>query len=213
MPQRRWQVPSAVLLALAGVWLAAPAAQASVGVGIQAAPVRLAGVAHAGQSYQLPAVSVINTGSQPESITVRVQRILTGPGRAVPPAWVQIPGQGVRLAPHAEASIPLSLSVPGGAKPGGYVTELVAYGSASVQAGGASLGAAAATKLEFRVVADPGGLFWFIPGWVSWAALWLFLLALLAAAVTVAWKSGLRLRVTHDTPDRRATDPRWSRHA
>src|SRR5580693_6237285 len=103
--RRRWR-PSAVLLALAAVWCSAPAAQASVGVGVQAAPVRLAGAAHAGQSYQLPALSVINTGSQAESITVRVERILPGPGRAVPPAWVHVPDQGVRLPPHAEASIP-----------------------------------------------------------------------------------------------------------
>jgi hypothetical protein len=211
--RRRWQVPSVVLLALATVWYWAPAAQASVGVGVQAAPVRLAGTAQAGQSYQLPALSVLNTGSQTEAITVRVERILPGPGRAVPPAWVHVADQGVRVAPHAEASIGLGLSVPGGAKPGAYLTELVAYGSAAVRAGSANLGAAAATKLEFRVSADPGGLFWFLPGWAGWALLWLFLAALLAAAVTVAWKSGLRLRVVRHPAGRRPADPPWSRHA
>jgi hypothetical protein len=207
---RRWPVLLAVLAALAAVWWAAPAAQASVGVGVQAAPVRLAHAAHAGQSYQLPALAVINTGSQPESVTVRVQRIMPGPGRAVPPAWIHITGQGVRLAPHAEGSIPLSLSVPGGAKPGAYLTELVAYGSAAVQAGGANLGAAAATKLEFRVTADPAGLFWFVPGW---AGRWLFLLALLVVAVAVTWKAGRRFRLVRGTAPRRPADPPWSRHA
>jgi hypothetical protein len=202
-----------MLLALATVWWLAPAAQASIGVGVQAAPVRLAGVARAGQSYQLPALAVINTGSQPEAITVQVERILPGPGRAVPPGWVHIADQGVRVPPHAEASIPLGLSVPGGAKPGVYLTELVVYGSAAIRAGAANLGAAAATKLEFRVSADPGGLFGFIPGWAGWAALWLFLLALLAVTVTVAWKSGLRLRLVRSPAGRRPADPPWSRHA
>ncbi len=211
--RRRWPVPSAVLLALAAIWCSAPAAQASVGVGVQAAPVRLAGVAQAGQSYQLSALAVINTGSQPEAITVRVERILPGPGRPVPPAWVHVPGQGVRVAPHAEASIPLGLSVPGGAKPGAYLTELVAYGSAAVRAGAANLEAAAATKLEFRVTADPGGVFWFIPGWAGWALLWLFLFALLAAAGMVAWKAGLRLRVVRTAAGRRPAEPPWRRHA
>jgi hypothetical protein len=219
--RRRWPVLTAVLLALAVVWWAAPVAQASVGVGVQAAPVRLAGAAQAGQSYQLPALAVINTGSQPEVITVRVERILPGPGRAVPPGWVHVTGQGVQVAPHAEASIPLGLSVPGGAKPGAYLTELVAYGSAVVRAGAANLGAAAATKLEFRVSADPKGLFWFVPGWAGWTLLWLFLLALLVLAVTIAWRSGLRLRLVRTAASRRRitatgrrpADPPWRRHA
>jgi hypothetical protein len=212
-PRRRWPALPAVLLALAAFWWAAPAAQASVGVGVQAAPVRLAGAAQAGQSYQLPALAVINTGSQPEAITVRVERILPGPGRAVPSAWIHVTGQGTRVAPHGEASIPLGLSVPGGAKPGAYLTELVAYGSAAIRTGSANLGAAAATKLEFRVTADAPGMFWFVPGWAGWAALWLLLFALLAVAAVIAWRRGLRLRLVRTTTGRRPADPPWSRHA
>ena len=210
--QRRWPVLLAVLAALAAVWWAAPPAQASVGVGVQAAPVRLAGVARVGQNYQLPALAVINTGSRPEAITVRVQRILPGPGRAVPPAWVRVDRQGMRVAPHAEASIPLGLSVPGGAKPGVYLTELVVYGSALVRAGTANLGAAAATKLEFRVTAGPAGLLGFVPGWAGWAGGWLFLLALLAVAGTAARRSGLRLRLVRSTAGGQPADLPWSRH-
>jgi hypothetical protein len=211
--RRRWPVLTVALLALATVWWAAPAAQASVGVGVQAAPVRLAGAAQAGHTYQLPALAVINTGSQPETITVRVERILPGPGRTVPPAWVQVASHGVQVAPHAEARIPIGLSVPGGAKPGAYLTELVAYGSAAVRAGAANLGAAAATKLEFRVTADPKGLFWFIPGWAGWVLLGLFLIALLVVAAAIAWRSGLRLRLVRTAAGGRPADPPWSRHA
>ena len=210
--QRRWPVLLAVLAALVAVWWAAPPAQASVGVGVQAAPVRLSGAARAGQSYQLPALAVINTGSQPEAITVRVQRIMPGPGRAVPATWVHITGQGVRVPPHAEASIPLGLSVPRSAKPGDYLTELVAYGSAAVRAGAAHLGAAAATKLEFRVTAGPAGLLGFVPGWAGWAGGWLFLLALLAVAGTAARRSGLRLRLVRSTAGGQPADLPWSRH-
>jgi hypothetical protein len=70
---------------LAGALVAVPqVAQASVGVGIQAGPVRLSGVAHPGQSVALPSVSVVNAGTRPES--VRVMGGTRGaPGGPVPP--------------------------------------------------------------------------------------------------------------------------------
>ena len=90
MHLRRWlAVPLAVPVAFAVFSLFLPAAQASVGVGVQATPVRLGNVAHAGGSYALPPVYVINTGSQPEKISVRVERLSKGTGRVVPPSWVR----------------------------------------------------------------------------------------------------------------------------
>ena len=65
--------------------VAAPAAAyASVGVGVQAGPVQLAGVAHPGGTYALPPVYVVNTGTQAESVAVRIERISHGTGRTVP---------------------------------------------------------------------------------------------------------------------------------
>jgi hypothetical protein len=194
MHLRRWlAVPLAVPAAFAVLSIFLPAAQASVGVGVQATPVVLGNVAHAGGSYALPPVFVLDTGTQAEKVTVRVERLSKGTGRTVPSSWVHATGPAVQLTPRQSARIPLELVVPGGAHPGQYLSDIVVTGSAVVAAGRANLGVAAATRLEFSVApgAPPG--FWpFGPSWMWWAAI-----ALLAAAlaVTGARWSGVRVRV------------------
>ena len=194
MHLRRWlAVPLAVPVAFAAFSLFLPAAQASVGVGVQATPVRLGNVAHAGGSYALPPVYVIDTGTQPETISVRVARLSKGTGRAVPPSWVQAASSGVQLSPRQSARIPLELVVPGGAKPGRYLSDIVVAGSAVISAGRANLGVAAATRLEFSVApGSPPGLFPFGPSWMWWAVIGLLVVAL---AVTGVRRSGVRIRV------------------
>jgi hypothetical protein len=194
MHLRRWLAVSlAVPVAFAAFSLFLPAAQASVGVGVQASPVRLGNVAHAGGSYALPPVFVVNTGTQSEKISVRVERLSKGTGRAVPPSWVQATGPAVQLSPRQSARIPLELVIPGGAKPGRYLSNVVVAGSAVISAGQANLGVAAATRLEFSVAPGlPPGVFPFGPSWMWWAAIGLLVLAL---AVTGARRSGVRIRI------------------
>ena len=179
---------------LAGALVAVPqAAQASVGVGIQAGPVRLSGVAHPGQSVALPAVSVVNVGTRPESIRIIVQRDPRGDGRPVPRSWVQPGVPSVQLAPHRAIRISLELAVPAGAKPGAYLSDIVAIASEQLSAGGAHLGAGAATLLEFRVAPDPAPGFW---SSVFTQSLWALLVVILLAVVVFAVRrSGLRVRV------------------
>ncbi len=78
MHLRLWAVGLVSLLMLA----IPAAAQASIGVGIQAGPVQLAGAAHPGGSYALPPVYVVNTGTQDESLSIRIERVSSGQGRA-----------------------------------------------------------------------------------------------------------------------------------
>lgn len=188
MHLRLWAVGLVSLLMLA----VPAAAQASVGVGIQAGPVRLTGVAHPGGSYALPPVYVVNTGTQDESLSVRIERLSAGQGRPVPAAWVR-PGDAVRLSHNQSARIPLELVVPDAATPGEYLTDVVVKGSAAMSGGSANLDVAAATKLEFRVVPRvvPGS--WFVvPSWL-WPGIGIVLL--IAAAAGVARKFGVRLRI------------------
>jgi hypothetical protein len=182
---------------LAGALVAIPqAAQASVGVGIQAGPVRLSGVAHPGQSVALPSVSVVNAGTQPESIRIVVQRSPRGGGRAVPPSWVRPGTPSVQLAPRHSIRIPLELVVPAGAKPGAYLSDIVAVAAGQFSARGANLGAGAATLLEFRVAPNPAAGFWWS---VFTQTLWaLLILILLAAVVFAVRRSGLRVRVERE---------------
>jgi hypothetical protein len=197
---------------LAGALVAVPqAAQASVGVGIQAGAVRLSGVAHPGQSVALPPVSVVNAGTQHEWIRVGVQRDPRGGGRIVPPSWVQPGVTSVRLAPRHATRISLELVVPSGAKPGFYVSDIVATVAGQQSASGANLGAAAATLLEFRVAPDPAPGFWWS---VFTQSFWALVIVILLAAVLLAVRrSGLRVRVERKAAGYGTADEYGGTHA
>lgn len=182
----------------AALLLAAPAASyASVGVGIQAGPVRLAGPAHAGGRYTLPPVFVVNTGTEPESVTIQVERVSAGSGRTVPPGWIAVSSGPVRLAHGQSAQIPLTLSVPSGATPGRYFSDVVAHGSAGLSDGGASFGVAAATDLDFTVAPGPAAAGWFsAPGWVL---PYVAAVTALGAAAVLLRRSGIRVRIERET--------------
>lgn len=199
MHLRRWMVlPLAIPIALIVLWAFPLASDASVGVGVQAGPVRLAGVAHPGGSYALPPVYVVNTGTQAESISLRVERLSRGQGRAVPSSWVHATGPAVRLAAHDGARIPLQLDVPGGARLGRYLSDVVVAGSAAISVGRANLGVGAATKLEFSVRPGPAGGPWpALPVGAWWT---LGGLLLLAAAAFGIRRSGLRIRLERRPP-------------
>lgn len=181
---------------LAGALVAVPqAAQASIGVGIQAGAVRLSGVAHPGESVALPGVAVVNSGTHPESIRLSVQRLSTGAGRMVPASWIKFGSPVVQLAPQHAVRVPVELVVPAGAKPGAYLSDIVATGSRAgqVSAGHASMGAAAATLLVFRVTPGTAPGFW---SSVFTQTLWaLLILIVLVAVVLVVRRSGIRVRV------------------
>lgn len=166
---------------------------ASVGVGVQAGPVRLDGVAHPGGQYALAPVYVVNTGTETESVSISVERISAGTGRTVPPGWISASSTPVHLSHAQSARIPLQLTVPRTAAPGRYFSDVVATGSASVVAGGAELGVAAATSLEFTVAPGAASAGWFsVPGWLVPYVLGVLIVA--AAAVGVR-RSGVRIRV------------------
>jgi hypothetical protein len=181
---------------LAGALVAMPqAAQASIGVGIQAGAVQLSGAAHPGESVALPGVSVVNSGTHPESIRLSVHRLSKGPGRVVPASWIKFGTPVVQLEPKHAVRVPVELVVPAGAKPGAYLSDIVATGSSAeqVSAGRASLGAGAATLLKFRVTPNAAPGFW---SSVFTQTLWaLLILIFLVAVVLVVRRSGIRVRV------------------
>jgi hypothetical protein len=191
MQLRLWPLIPVAVLAL----LAVPAgwADASIGVGIQAGPVLLSGTAHPGGSYDLTPVYVVNTGTQPETIALRVERVSAGHGLTIPASWIRATGPAVTLAHNQSARIALELAVPATARPGHYFSDVVARGSGAIAAGGANLAVAAATDLEFTVA--PGvvsGPWLSLPGWLLPGVA-----AVLVAAVAafVVRSSGLRVRI------------------
>jgi hypothetical protein len=188
MHLRLWAVGLVSLLMLA----IPAAAEASIGVGIQAGPVRLAGAAHPGGSYALPAVYVVNTGTEDESLSIRIERLSSGAGRPVPAGWIR-PGAAVQLSHSESARIPLELVVPDAARPGRYLTDVVVKGSAGLSGGSATLDVAAATKLEFQVAPGVVAASWFaVP---SWLLLGIGVVLVLAAAAVVARRLGVRIEI------------------
>jgi len=186
----------AVPLAFAALSISVPMADASIGVGVQASPVRLGNAALTGQSYALPSVYVSDTGTQPESVAVSVDRLSTGHGRSVPQSWVRATGPAVRLSPHQGTQIPLQLTVPSSAKPGRYLSDIVVTASPGASAGHVNLGVAAATPLEFTVRqgAPPSPL---VPTWTWWFGA--ALLALLVVGLGLR-RSGIRIRIERTPP-------------
>jgi hypothetical protein len=192
--QRRRLAAIATLPMAGFLVLAFPAAAAaSIGVGIQVGPVRLAGIAHAGQTYDLPPVYVVNTGTEPETVRLEVQRLSRGTGRDVPKSWFK-PGQtDVHLDPKQSATIPAQLVVPADATLGPYFSDVVAHGSASIEAGQATLGVAAATKLQFTVgKAVPAGFWSSLPSPLVWAG---GIIVLAGGGFWLARRAGFRLRL------------------
>jgi hypothetical protein len=191
-------VVSAALVSLAVT------SEASVGVGVQAGPVLLASAAHPGGSYALPPVYVVNTGTQPEVVSVRIDRLSAGRGRPVPPSWIHA-GPSVRLTAHQAARISLQLVVPAGARTGAYLSDVVAAGSGTISEGNANLGVAAATKLEFRVAPGPvsARLWPAVPAWLEWAAGGLLLFAIAFLGLR---RSGWRIRIERTAAEPGFTD-------
>ena len=177
-------------VALLGV---ATPARASIGVGVQADPVRLSVTAHPGGSYALPSLFVVNTGTEAEGISVQIKRLSSGPGQTIPASWIRIGSVGEQLKPRQQVLIPIQLSAPGDAKPGSYRSDVVVTGSSGAGAGGVRFGAAAATELEFAIAPGPASPGWLgVPPWRWWLS---GILALLALVVFVVRRAGLRVRI------------------
>lgn len=191
MHLRLWSLSAVGVVML--VTVPATASFASIGVGVQAGPVRLPGDAHPGGSYALPPVYVVNTGTQAESVAVRIERISPGRGRTVPPSWVRATGPAVQLSHDQSARIPLELAIPASARPGRYFSDVVVRGSGTLSAGTANLGVAAATSLEFTVA--PGVISGSWLGLPAWTWLAICVLLVLAAAIAGVRYSGWRIRV------------------
>jgi len=188
----RWLSAGLAIAVGLAAWLGfAGPARASIGVGVQANPVSLSGAAHPGASYALPSLYVVNTGTQAESMSVRVVR-RTGPGLAIPESWIHIGGLSGQLPPKQSARIALELVTPADAEPGNYLGDIMVTGSTAPVAG-VNFGAAAATKLEFTITPGPPGGSWLsFPAWTWWVIGGLVILA----AATFGWRrSGLRIRV------------------
>lgn len=137
---------TAVVLAAAALILPhGGGAPASVGAGIQAAPVHLTMTQGASRQVR---VTVANTGSGTETLGVRPYH-LAGPGHALPASWVH--ASSVTLPSAAEGISLVTVTVPAGTPAGRYNGDILASASPGGGPGGLSLGAAALASLIVTV--------------------------------------------------------------
>jgi hypothetical protein len=170
--------PLALATGLAVALIVCAAAQADIGTGIGANPLRLHSQAEPGGRYHLPSVLVVNTGNQVSNYVVRVKRLGQPKGHDVPASWIRFAHTRVRLGPHKRAVIPVVLMVPKGAAGGVYRSNVVVTTYTRRRGGGAALGAAAADELSFAIGA-PSSSLW------SWAWFSYLLLGLAATGVII----------------------------
>jgi hypothetical protein len=194
--RRPWLV-AIVMSAAALVGVGVPAASATLGAGVGASPLELAKPAHGGTVHELvPALLVVNTGTQAANYRLRVDRLSAGPGRTVPPGWIHFDANNFHLAPDSRRSVVVRLSVPGSAATGAYQSDVVATAVLPVVKGQTAAGAAAATVVSFSVTNGSGSSFpWAIAVVVAaWAAL--------VGLYLLIRRSGFRLKV-----ERRRSSP------
>jgi hypothetical protein len=157
---------AAILSAGAGA-----SASADVGAGIGADPIMLPQPLLPGHGYSMPAVYVVNTGTEPSRYGLIVQRLRQSDDTSVPPEWVQFARNDFTLAPQESTRVEVKVTVPADAKAGGYASNVV-VGTIppGAVAGGTALGARAATDLKFQVSKPAPLIPWPWPWW-SYAAL------------------------------------------
>jgi hypothetical protein len=181
------------ILVVAGPLAWVPPAAADAGAGIEASPVVLATPAHPGNSYTLPAVYVVNTGTDVSQYHLKVEDLSLGKGgHSVPPDWVHFSRNDFVLAPKESTTVPMRLNVESGAQIGNYASDLVV---GTVPRSGHGLNAVAsaqaATKLLFTVrlgVNDDSS-------WLWWLLLSMVVAGVLLAVSGLQRRHGFRLRI------------------
>lgn len=137
------------------------AANAGPGVGVSISEIKVNERLAPGGRYELPSIAVLNTGDEPGLYRLRMAPP-GSPSSLVPDqGWFEFAPDRFHLAPGESRPVSVSLILPRSTPPGNYFAYLQA--SPMLEIEGASIGIAAATKLEFTV--RPSS---FLDAWRVW---------------------------------------------
>jgi hypothetical protein len=143
------------LLTVALLLLVLPAtALASIGVGVGTGRIAVSEKLRAGGIYQLPPVTVFNTGTQTANYSMSVTLNQTQPQLKPNPKWFSFSPAQFRLAPGHSQIVTPTINMPVSMQPGDYFAYLEAHPKETTKQGTARVGVAAATKLSFSVKAS-----------------------------------------------------------
>ena len=133
------------------------AALATIGVGVGTGKIVVDDELKPGTIYNLPPITVLNTGDEPSKYEVSITYHEKQKELAPPEEWFLFSPKTFSLEPGESQIVEVKLNLPVRSEPGTYFAYLEGHPLKKSQSGQASIGIAAAVKLYFTVI--PGSIF------------------------------------------------------
>jgi len=130
---------------------------AKIGVGVGTGEIRVEERLKSGMSYQLPVLTVLNTGDEPSDYKVSVAYHQDQEQLAPSQDWFDFSPSEFHLMPGGVKIVDIKLNLPLRTEPGDYFAYLEGHPAKTSQSGNTSIGVAAAAKLYFTV--EPANIF------------------------------------------------------
>jgi len=146
-----------LLLFFAGLLLFAGSTAAKIGVGIGTGKIVVDEKLRPGQIYELPPVSILNTGDEKGKYGVRVTYLQDQEELEPKEEWFLFSPKSFELKPGESQLVEMKLNLPIRMEPGKYFAYVEGYPDAKSEDGTTSIGIAAASKLYFEV--EPANIF------------------------------------------------------
>ncbi len=127
-------------------------ALASIGVGVGTGKIQVEDKLKPGIIYELPPLTVLNTGTEPSDYEVSISYFEKQPELMPELSWFMFSPPTFYLEPGKSQVVNVKINLPLNAKPGDYFAYLEGHPIKRVQAGINTVGVAAAAKLYFTVV-------------------------------------------------------------
>jgi hypothetical protein len=128
-----------------------PHTLAKIGVGVGTGKIQVEDELKGGMIYQLPPLTVLNTGDEPADYEVSVSYHQNQPELKPPGEWFSFQPNRFHLEAGEVQTIEINLNLPVRTEPGDYLAYLEGHPLKKSEAGQTTIGVAAAAKLYFTV--------------------------------------------------------------
>lgn len=124
---------------------------AKIGVGVATGKIIVDQILHPGSIYQIPALTVVNTGDEAGDYAVGISYLEKQEELKPAISWFKFEPEKFRLEPGKMQSVKITINVPIKVVPGKYFAYLEGHPLQATDNGQTSVGIAAAAKLYFEV--------------------------------------------------------------
>lgn len=129
-----------------------PSTLAKIGVGVGTGKIQVEDELKGGMIYELPPLTVLNTGDEPSDYEVAVSYHQNQPELKPPQEWFSFHPDRFHLEPEGVQIVEIKLNLPVRTEPGDYLAYLEGHPVKKSEIGQTTIGVAAAAKLYFTVV-------------------------------------------------------------